>query len=120
MPRRSVYYQPVKSARKVDPRFSEPIKAMIEKEPSFGYRTVAWLLGFNKNTVQRVFQIKGWQVRKRPIGMRPRIEAVPSVAKSPNERPLSAMHASPAGQRVDRPVPGLVGAGWLDYLGLGD
>jgi hypothetical protein len=22
---------------------------MIEEEPSFGYRTVAWLLGFNKN-----------------------------------------------------------------------
>ena len=38
---------------------------MIEAEPSFGYRTVAWLLGFNKNTVQRIFQIKGWQVRKR-------------------------------------------------------
>ena len=54
--------------------------------PSFGYRTVAWLLGFNKNTVQRVFQIKGWQVRKRAIGMRPRIEAVPSVATAPNER----------------------------------
>ena len=31
----------------------------IEEEPSFGYRTVAWLLGFNKNTVQRIFQIKG-------------------------------------------------------------
>jgi putative transposase len=46
---------------------------MIEAEPSFGYRTVAWLLGFNKNTVQRVFQIKGWQVRKRTVGMRPRI-----------------------------------------------
>ncbi|WP_420023920.1 DDE-type integrase/transposase/recombinase [Cereibacter azotoformans] len=59
---------------------------MIEKEPSFGYRTVAWLLGFNKNTVQRVFQLKNWQVRKRPIGMRPRIEAVPSVAQAPNER----------------------------------
>ena len=82
--RRSVCYRPVKSPRKVDPRFSEPIKAMIENEPSFGYRTVAWLPGFNKNTVQRVFQIKGWQVRKRPIGMRPRIEVVPSVAKSPN------------------------------------
>jgi putative transposase len=36
--------------------------------------------------VQRIFQIKGWQVRKRPIGMRPRIEAVPSVATAPNER----------------------------------
>ncbi|MCB1311441.1 MAG: hypothetical protein KDK29_05930 [Sedimentitalea sp.] len=40
-------------------RFAVPIKAMIEKEPSFGYRTVAWLLGFNKNTVQRIFRIKG-------------------------------------------------------------
>ncbi|MFT8274961.1 IS3 family transposase, partial [Kerstersia gyiorum] len=54
--------------------------------PSFGYRTVAWLLGFNKNTVQRIFQIKGWQVRKRPIGFRPRIQALPSAATMPNER----------------------------------
>ncbi|SDX94753.1 hypothetical protein, partial [Roseicitreum antarcticum] len=43
----------------------------------------------NKNTVQRIFQIKGWQVRKRPIGMRPRIEAVPSVAAAPNEFSLN-------------------------------
>ncbi len=110
-PRRSVYYQPVKSARKVDPRFSQPIKAMIGKEPSFGYRTVAWLLGFKRNTMQRVFQFKAWQVRTRPIGMRPRIGAAPSVAESPNERALSAMHASSAGQRVDRPVLRLGGAG---------
>ena len=85
VPRRSVYYKPTKMAPKVDPRFSKPIKDLIDKEPSFGYRTVAWLLGFNKNTVQRVFQIQGWQVRKRQIGMRPRIEAVPSVATAPNE-----------------------------------
>ncbi|MFN3279928.1 MAG: IS3 family transposase, partial [Paracoccus hibiscisoli] len=50
------------------------------------YRTVAWLLGFNKNTVQRVFQLKGWQVRKRAVGIRPRIQAIPSVATAPNER----------------------------------
>ncbi len=81
VPRRTVYYKPTKAAPKVDARFAAPIKAMIEKEPSFGYRTVAWLLGFNKNTVQRIFQINGWQVRKRPIGMRPRIEAVPSVLR---------------------------------------
>lgn len=86
VPRRTVYYKPTKAAPKVDPRFADPIKAKIEKEPSFGYRTVAWFLGFNKNTVQRVFQIKGWQVRKRPMGMRPSIEAVPSVAAAPNER----------------------------------
>ncbi len=33
VPRRTVYYRPTKSAPKVDPRFAEPIKAMIEKEP---------------------------------------------------------------------------------------
>ncbi len=53
--------------------------------PSFGYRTVAWLLGFNKTTVHRIFQIKGWQVRKRAVGLCPRIQAVPSVAAAPNE-----------------------------------
>lgn len=86
VPRRTVYYKPTKAAPKVDPRFAAPIKAMIEQEPSFGYRTVAWLLGFNKNTVQRVFQLKGWQVRKRSIGARPRVQALPSVAQAPNER----------------------------------
>ena len=81
-----MYCRPTKAAPKVDARFVNPIREMIENEPSFGYRTVAWLLGFNKNTVQRIFRIKGWQVRKRPIGMRPRIKAVPSVAMAPNER----------------------------------
>jgi hypothetical protein len=87
-----VYYKPVKVVPKVDERFSEPIKALIEESPAFDYRTVAHLLGFNKNTVQRIFQIKGWQVRKRAIGMRPRIQALPSVTKAPNEagRPMCA------------------------------
>lgn len=30
VPRRTVYYLPTKAAPKVDPRFSEPLKAMIE------------------------------------------------------------------------------------------
>jgi len=30
----------------------------------------------NKNTVQKVFQCKGWQVHKRPVGFRPRIQAI--------------------------------------------
>ncbi|WKL15553.1 hypothetical protein QYQ99_25005 [Comamonas testosteroni] len=84
--RRSVYYRPVKAAPTLQEHFVAPIKAMIEENPSFGYRTVAHLLGFNKNTVQRIFQLKGWQVRKRPVGFRPRIQSLPSVAKAPNER----------------------------------
>ena len=86
VPRRTMYYQTVKSQPKVKPELAEPIKAMIEENPSFGYRTVAHLLGLNKNTVQRIFQIQGWQVRKRTRGMRPRIQALPSVAQAPNER----------------------------------
>lgn len=53
IPRRTVYYAPVRSAPKVNPAFAEPIKAMTGEHPSFGSRTVAWLFGFNKSTVQR-------------------------------------------------------------------
>ena len=86
VPGRTVYYTPTKAQPKLLDRLVTPIKAMIEENSSFGYRTVAHLLGMNKNTVQRVFQCKGWQVRKRPVGFRPRIQAIPSVAKAPNER----------------------------------
>ncbi len=86
MPRRTVYYKPIKSAPKVQEQFEKTIKAMIEENPSFGYRTVAGLLGFNKNTVQRIFQIRHWQVRKRPVGFRPRVQVSPSVASAPDER----------------------------------
>ncbi len=104
--RRTVYGRPTKVAPKVDPRFVEPIRAMIGQEPSFGCRTVAWLPGFNKNTVQRLFQLEDrpirrendppdrfltLPIRKRPVGMRPRIEAVPSVTRAPNERWSSDM-----------------------------
>ncbi|MCF7223768.1 IS3 family transposase [Marilutibacter chinensis] len=85
-PRRTVYYRPTKAAPKVRPELAGPIKALIEEEPSFGYRTVAGLLAMNKNTVQLIFQLKGWQVRKRAVGMRPRIQALPSVAQRPDER----------------------------------
>ncbi|WP_202626960.1 hypothetical protein [Steroidobacter agaridevorans] len=87
VPRRSVYYKATKKPPVVQERFALPIKQMIEEHPSFGYRTVAYLLKFNKNTVQRIFfQLRHWQVRKRPVGFRPRIRALPSVANVPNER----------------------------------
>ena len=57
VPRRSVYYKPTKSAPKVQECFETPIKAMIEQDASYGYRTVAGLLNMNKNTVQRISQI---------------------------------------------------------------
>ena len=86
VPRRTVYYHPSRKQPALQERFVQPIKQLIEENPSFGYRTVAYLLKFNKNTVQRIFQIKHWQVRKRPVGFRPRVRSMPSVAAIPNER----------------------------------
>lgn len=63
-----------------------PIKELIEKEPLFDYRAVANLLFLTKNTVQRMFQLKGWQAKRRAIRHRPRVQALRSVAQSPNER----------------------------------
>jgi len=86
VPRRTMYYKSIKSPPKVQECLEKPIKAMIEADPSFGYRTVAGLLKMNKNTVQRIFQIRGWQVKQRAIGFRPRVQSMPSVAASPDER----------------------------------
>ena len=86
VPRRTVYYRETKAPSKIQAALAEPIKALIEQEPSFGYRTVAGLLGMNKNTVQRIFQLNGWQVKKRAVGSRPRIEAKVSAAEQPDER----------------------------------
>jgi putative transposase len=108
VPRRTAYYKPTKAAPKVKPELAEPIKAMIEESPSFGYRTVAHLLGMNKNIVQRIFQLKGWQVRKRAIGFRPRIQALPSAAQAPNGRRSTDMCRIWVGKEItvdDMPPP---------------
>lgn len=37
--RRTVHYRPTKAPQKVQDALAAPIKALIEAEPSFGYRT---------------------------------------------------------------------------------
>lgn len=80
VPRRTLYYRATQAPPKVRAAWADRIKALIEREPSFGYRTVAGLLGMNKNTVQRLFPLEGGQVKKRAVGRRPRIEAKVSAA----------------------------------------
>ena len=75
-PRQTYQDRPTTAAPRIGLVFSEPIKAMIGAKSFFGYRTVAWLLEFNRNTVRRIFQLNSWQVRKRPVGAHPRIEAM--------------------------------------------
>ncbi|MGS9097292.1 hypothetical protein ACQWHW_24545, partial [Salmonella enterica subsp. enterica serovar Infantis] len=68
--RRSYYYQPTKAKPRVNEHLATRVTRIITDLPYAGYRTVAWLLGEHKNTSQRLFQIKGWQVRKRRSGAR--------------------------------------------------
>ena len=81
--RGGVYYRSTKAPPNVKLELAEPIRELIEAEPSFGYRTVAGLLGVNKNTVQRILQLKDWASSQAAVGHRPRIEALPSVATAP-------------------------------------
>ena len=106
VPRRTVYYRPSEAAESFRTS-AQPIKQLIEEKPSFGYRTVAHLLSFNKNTVQRIFQLMRWQVRKRPVGFRPACRRCPRWLRP--ERALG-----------DRSVPRLEWPGWLGRAGPGD
>ena len=58
----------------------------MQRFPTYGYRRLAIVLGENKKPIQRILQIKGWQVRKRSQGFRPRAKALPSVTHRPDER----------------------------------
>ena len=66
IPRRTAYYKPTKAPAKVQERFVAPIKEMIDSNLSFCYRTVAHLLAFTQNTVQRIFQSKCLHVTQDP------------------------------------------------------
>lgn len=57
--RRTEYYKLTRAPAKVNAELAAPIKEMIEAGPSFGYRTVAALLGMNKSAVQCIFRLKG-------------------------------------------------------------
>jgi putative transposase len=81
VPRSTAYYRSVKGAPKVRKELSEPIHALIEQEPSFGYRTVAYLLGFNKNTVRRIFQLMRW-----PCSTRAALSATGSASTTHDDR----------------------------------
>lgn len=86
LPRRSFYYRSRRQPPKLNEVLAQRVKRVIDALPYAGYRTVAYLLGENKNTIQRLMKLKGWQCRKRAIGFRPRVEAKRSEADAPNKR----------------------------------
>ncbi len=84
--RRSFYYKPITKTQKLNQDRVEKLKEAMERFPSYGYRRLALVLGMNKKAVQRILQIKGWQVKKRSKGHRPRAKTIPSRSSFPNQR----------------------------------
>lgn len=54
---RTVYYRSINTAAKVWPELAKPIKGRIEADPSFGYRSVAAVTGYEQEHGQAT---KGW------------------------------------------------------------
>lgn len=86
IPRRTLYYKSRERERKLDALKVAMVQAAMERFPTYGYRRLANETGLNKKAVQRILQLKGWQVRKRAKGHRPRAENMPSKSFLPNER----------------------------------
>lgn len=93
VPRSTIYYRPQrKSSPHVDEVMARRIKGVVERYSRYGYRR-AWAvlrnrdgLVVNRKKVQRIMRIKGWQVRRRPSGHRPRAKGRPSVVSHSNMR----------------------------------
>jgi putative transposase len=88
------YYQPRKRDKVVqlDPELSGRIKALIEAYPSRGIRFVWAQLRFaqgirvTRKKIHRIMRERGWTVKQRKAGSRPRVPTSRSIAERPNER----------------------------------
>ena len=70
-PRRSFYYQSVNREKRLDPNKVATVKEKTEEYSTYDYRRLALLLRMNKKTVQRIWQLKGWQVKNVLKGIDP-------------------------------------------------
>ena len=78
-PRRSLYYRPKSLKRAINADFAVRVKLALERFSTYGYRRLACVLGENRKPIQRILQMNGWQVRKRPQGFRSRARSLPSA-----------------------------------------
>jgi putative transposase len=87
--RSTAYYQPKPA---LDEGLVFQIRSIITRFPSFGIRRVwAWLkhrmgVKVNKKTVARLMRLKGWTMKQRRTGLRPRVAVRVSAAAKPDQR----------------------------------
>ena len=103
--RRTLYYKTARSAPRINPALAEPTKVLIEKNPSFGYRTIIWLLGFNKKLFAADVSVQSLARQKGPCGCTPQDQGI-AIGGRPSE---------PAKGDGSRTFLG--GTRWLDEAG---
>jgi hypothetical protein len=94
VPRSTAYYQPTRPETKpeMDEGLAFQIRSIIERFPTFGIRRVwAWLknrmgVKANRKKVARLMRLKGWTVKQRRAGMRPRVAITKSITDRPDQR----------------------------------
>lgn len=94
VPRSTAYYLPKqrKHNRQIDGSLALLVHEIIQQFPTFGIRRVwAYLTKrlnwtVNRKKVARLMRIKGWTIRQRKKGGRPRVAASRSIAELPNRR----------------------------------
>jgi putative transposase len=94
VPRSTAYHQPKveRLHRPVDEALARTIHGIIQAHPTYGIRRVwAWLKHrldqpTNRKKIHRLMRIKGWTMRQRAIGKRPRVPGSRSIAPAPNQR----------------------------------
>ena len=94
VPRSTAYHQPKleRLHRPVDEALAHTIHEIIQAHPTYGIRRVwAWLKHrldqpANRKKIHRLMRIKGWTMRQRAVGKRPRVPGSKSIAPLPNQR----------------------------------
>lgn len=91
VPRSTAYHLPKveRLHRPVDEALAQTIHGIIQAHPTYGIRRVwAWLKHrldqpTNRKKIHRLMRIKGWTVRQRAMGKRPRVPGSRSIAPHP-------------------------------------
>ena len=93
IPRSCIYQEPKKRAKyQVDEELAFRIRSIINQKSEYGLRRIVWKLNretdvkVNRKKVHRIMKIKGWTMKKRPKGMRPRVKGWKSACDRPNQR----------------------------------
>ena len=81
-----MYYRPKPRRRVINADLAASVKLALGRFTTYGCHRLACVLGENRKPIQRILQLKGWQVRKRPQSFRPRARTLPSVALRTDER----------------------------------